>query len=102
MPKLPSTACPTRRRRTRGSRRTRPAARLGPGAVTTRSVGEEELKSLRAVFESFDTNKNGSIDMDELQQAVTKLGISTTKEKLTAMVAEADKMATSSSTLTSS
>ena len=61
------------------------------GAVANRSLGEDELKNLRTLFNSFDADKSGHIDMEELQAAMTKLGLSTTKEKLHALVHEVDQ-----------
>jgi len=46
---------------------------------------------MRALFNSFDTDRSGFIDVDELQAALTKLEISMAREKLLAMVNEADK-----------
>ena len=61
------------------------------GAVANRSVGEDELKNLRTLFNSFDADKSGHIDMEELQGAMAKLGLSTSKDKLHALVQEADQ-----------
>ncbi|KAL1508672.1 hypothetical protein AB1Y20_004767 [Prymnesium parvum] len=89
-PATPSDAPP------RGITRSNTAPRTGQrgsvfDAVAGRAVGEEELKELRKLFKSFDKNGSGGIDIDELQAAMAQLGISTEKEKLQAMISDADK-----------
>ena len=53
-------------------------------------MGDAEVRSLHTVFDSFDKDGSGSIDIDELTAATASLGISTTREKLLAMFQEAD------------
>ena len=62
------------------------------GAVHNRhrcasTSGDAKMKQL---FDSFDTNRDGSIDKAELSQAMERLGMAVTADKLAAMVAELD------------
>ncbi|KAL1519075.1 hypothetical protein AB1Y20_003342 [Prymnesium parvum] len=69
------------------------AEKKPPGSVFGRTavMDDETAQQMRELFNSFDTDKSGKIDLNELEQAMSRLGIDTTKEKLAAMMDEADE-----------
>ena len=52
----------------------------------TRRISEKASKELNEVFQSFDVDGSGTIELEELVVAVEKLGMQTPKEKLVAML----------------
>merc|ERR1719481_1720581 len=46
---------------------------------------------IREVFSLFDADKNGEIDMEELKEVMTRLGIEPSEEDLAKMIAVVDK-----------
>ena len=48
----------------------------------TKQVSAEEMAELRKVFNSFDTDGDGTISVDEVCVAMEKLGNKTTREKV--------------------
>jgi len=47
-------------------------------------------KELKAAFDFFDTNRNGTIELEELDSAMKSLGYRMTEEELRKMIAESD------------
>ena len=50
-----------------------------------------ELETLWKLFHSFDADKSGAVDMEELPGLMSKLGVNVTKDKLRSLVAGADR-----------
>ena len=65
----------------------------GHGAVhhIVRRASDLGNKELHAVFKSFDTNSDGSIDMGELKLAIARLQLHVPDERLSALMAETDE-----------
>lgn len=61
------------------------------GASAQRGMGDDERKELQKVFASFDTDRSGHIDLEELGRAMANLGMPTTREKLSALLNQADE-----------
>ncbi|KAF8355761.1 hypothetical protein PRIPAC_97384, partial [Pristionchus pacificus] len=52
---------------------------------------EEELKEYRQVFNMFDTDRSGAIDLDELEAAMKHLGLELTRHDLDKIIDEVDQ-----------
>ena len=50
--------------------------------VTSRHMGEEHLKELRAVFESMDEDGSGGLSLDELREGLRRVGAHMSEEEV--------------------
>lgn len=49
-----------------------------------------KFDTMQVAFRSFDTDKNGTVDRDEMRQDLTKLELGLTKPQIEAMIQRAD------------
>ena len=79
-----------------------PAAQASPAAPdnahsmelnmeTLRAAVEENGTQLAALFEQWDTDKNGTVDKEEFRKAITALGYSTCQSEIDGVFAKLDK-----------
>ncbi|CAL8077368.1 unnamed protein product [Calicophoron daubneyi] len=59
--------------------------------MVDQQLSPQKQQQYRRVFEDFDLNSDGQIDADELEKAVTKLGMSASKDEVKAMIKVVDK-----------
>lgn len=67
--------------------------RFMKGKVTSRAYEQltpQEIRDLKLVFDTFDTDKSGSIDARELRKALRALGFKISKESIEEMIADLD------------
>merc|ERR1719492_222968 len=62
-----------------------------PAEKKTPNLSEEELQEFREIFNLVDTDRGGSIGIDELARLMDTLGIRTTQDELKLMVTEIDE-----------
>ena len=55
-----------------------------------RILSRDQVEEIRSAFELFDKDKSGSIDVNELRDAMKALGIFSTKDEIKAMMAKVD------------
>ena len=54
-------------------------------------LDEEQITELKGVFEMFDVDQSGAIDVKELKQVMQNLGMNPTDEEVQRMMQEADE-----------
>lgn len=62
-----------------------------PKNYTNNGLTEDEVSEIKEAFDLFDTNKTGSIDRDELKNALENLGVDTNNQTLKNMLNEIDE-----------
>ncbi|EDO41859.1 predicted protein [Nematostella vectensis] len=60
------------------------------GARAYQHLTPQEIRDLKLVFDTFDTDKSGSIDGRELRKAMRTLGFKISKEGIAGMIADLD------------
>ena len=53
-------------------------------------LDSEQIASYQVMFEKYDTDKNGSIDIEELNEMLKSCGITMTQDELQDIIAEFD------------
>ena len=66
-------------------------AEFNPKLYEKNGLTEDEVMEIKEAFDLFDSNKSGSIDTEELKQALQSLGIDAKNQTLTNMIADIDK-----------
>lgn len=67
------------------------SAEFNPKIYEKNGLTEDEVMEIKEAFDLFDSNKSGSIDTEELKQALQSLGIDAKNQTLTNMIADIDK-----------
>ncbi|MCQ2820641.1 MAG: hypothetical protein MJ252_25525 [archaeon] len=62
-------------------------AEFNPKNYEKNGLTEDEVMEIKEAFDLFDSNKSGSIDTEELKQALNSLGIDAKNQTLTNMIA---------------
>ena len=60
---------------------------FNPKNYTKNGLTEDEVMEIKEAFDLFDSNKSGTIDTEELKQALNSLGIDAKNQTLTNMIA---------------
>ncbi|GER49054.1 centrin2 [Striga asiatica] len=65
--------------------------RIGRPRGRYHALTEQKRKEIKDAFEQFDTDRSGTIDANELNEAMRVLGFESSEEEITRIIAEVDK-----------